>query len=58
MHEEKDRIACALGSVKDEDRIKKVLDFSLSVSSILTQSSISLLFFLSRVMLEVKTQYL
>ncbi len=35
MHEEKDRIARALGSVKDEDRIKKVLDFSLSVSLIM-----------------------
>ena len=32
LQEEKDRVSRALGAVKDEDRIRKVLEFSLSVS--------------------------
>lgn len=32
LHEEKDRISCALGSFKDVEILKKVVDFALSVS--------------------------
>lgn len=36
LHEEKSRISQALGSIKDEKLLQKVLDFAMSVSKLST----------------------
>lgn len=36
LHEEKSRISQALGSIKDEKLLQKVLDFAMSVSKLIT----------------------
>lgn len=37
LHEEKDRISRALGSIKDVNILKKVIDFAMSVSKMKTE---------------------